>query len=72
MNLKEWASAVILHVKDLALNGCKVLLIYDTYGSYVSLEVLQLFDGNGIVVYALPSHISGTTQTSDMVSFTIQ
>ena len=69
LNFKEWAYEFIVHVRDLTSNGHQVLLIYDAYGSHMSLEVLQLFEDNGVVVYALPAHTSGKTQLLDVVLF---
>ena len=57
------------YTKDLRLLGRKVLLIYDAYRSHISLEVLEVFLRNGIVVYALPAHSSGKTQPVDVVLF---
>ena len=58
------------YTKDLRLLGRNVLLIYNAYRSHISLEVLEVFLRNDIVVYALPSHSSGKTQPLDFVLFT--
>ena len=69
LNFKEWAYEFIVHVRDLISNGLQVLLIYDAYRSHMSLEVLQLFEDHGVVVYALPAHTSGKTQPLNVVLF---
>ena len=58
-------------VHDLARNGRHVLLVYDGYRSHMSLKVLELFQKNNGVVYAIPAHTSGKTQPLDVVVFGI-
>ena len=57
------------YTKDLRLLGRKVLLLYNAHRSHISLEVLEVFLRNGIVVYALPAHSSGKAQPLDFVLF---
>lgn len=45
------------------------MLLYDAYHSHLGLRVLQLMEGNGIVVYALPVHTSRMTQPLDVRVF---
>lgn len=54
---------------DLRKNGRHVLLVYDAYRSHLSFAVLELFQQNNIVAYALPAHTSGKTQRLDVVLF---
>eukprot|EP00171_Calliarthron_tuberculosum_P002656 IDg2656t1 len=63
------ARAFVTSVRDLTANGRKVLLTYDAYRSHMTLAVLELFDANGIIAYALPAHTSGKTQPCDCVLF---
>eukprot|EP00171_Calliarthron_tuberculosum_P006015 IDg6015t1 len=69
VNFFNWAKVFVESVRDLTAGGCKVLLIYDAYRSHMSLNVLNLFRQNGIVVYALQAHTSGKTQPLDVVVF---
>eukprot|EP00171_Calliarthron_tuberculosum_P001354 IDg1354t1 len=68
-NFLNWSKAFVESVRDLTANGRKVLLTYDGYRSHMSLAVLELFQSNGIVIYALPAHTSGKTQPCDAVLF---
>ena len=43
--------------------GRKVEIVYDSCRAYVSLNVLELFELSGIIVYALPAATSGKTQS---------
>ena len=71
VNFLSWEHQFVSHVKHFTSNGPKVLLIYDGYRAQMSLEVLQLFKQNGIIVYALPAHTSGKTQPLDLICFAI-
>eukprot|EP00171_Calliarthron_tuberculosum_P002273 IDg2273t1 len=70
-NFLGWARLFVDSVRDLTANGRKVLLIFDAYRSHMSLQVIQLFHDNGVVVYALPAHTSGKTQPLDVVTFSV-
>lgn len=70
-NFLSWARLFVESVRDLTAGGRKVLLIFDAYRSHMSLDVLQLFNDNGVVVYALPAHTSGKTQPLDVVAFAV-
>ena len=52
-NFISWAQTFVLYVSDLTANNRRVLLVYDGYRSHLSLEVLELFRRNHIVVYVL-------------------
>ena len=56
-------------VKDLTANNRKLLLIYDAYRSHTTLNVLDLFHRNKIIVYALAAHTSRKTEPLDVVMF---
>ena len=71
VNFLNWAYNFVDHVKHLRANNRKVLLIYDAYRAHISLEVLELFLSNNIIVYALPAHSSGKTQPLDTVLFSV-
>jgi len=59
----------VFSVADLTGNDRRVLLIFDGYRSHLSLSVLELFERNNIIVYALPAHTSGKSQPLDVVLF---
>lgn len=48
-----------------------MILIYDGYKSHMSLQVLELFSQNKIIVYDLPAHTSGNPQPLDVVAFSV-
>lgn len=52
-------------VRPQTAGGRKVLLTCDGYRSHLSLQVLELFAENNIIVYSLPAHTSGKTQPCD-------
>ena len=58
-NFRNWANKLVQFVAELTANDRKVLLIYDGNRANLSLEVLEIFANNNIVVYALPAHTSG-------------
>ena len=60
-NFRNWANKFVLFVAELTANDRKVLLIYDGYRAHLSVEVLEIFANNNIVVYALPAHTSEKT-----------
>ena len=66
MNFLSWSDSFTEFTKDLRDEGRKVLLIYDGYRSHFSLQVLEEFYKNRVILYALPSH------TSEKLSFSIQ
>ena len=70
-NFVKWAHTFVEFTNDLRCNNRKVLLIYDGYRSHLSLQVLELFHLNDIIVYALPAHTSGKTQPLDTVLFSV-
>lgn len=49
--------------------GGNLLLAYDAYRARLSLAVLELFDKNGGIAYAIPVNTSGKTQPCDFVVF---
>lgn len=49
-------------------NG-KCLLIYDGFCAHLSLQAVNRFAENDIIVYALPIYTSGTNQPLDLVLF---
>ena len=59
----------VLDVKDLTANGRKVLLILDGYRCHMIYKVLKLLESNGVIVFALPAHTSGSTQPLDVSIF---
>lgn len=61
-NFVEWVKHFVEDVKDLTVNGKKVLLIYDGFRSHMCIEALEILKLNGIIAYALPAHTSGTKQ----------
>lgn len=56
-------------VLDLTAGVRKLLLTYNGYRSHMSLRVLELFDKNDIISYALLAHTSSKTQLLDVVLF---
>jgi len=68
-NFRNWALRFVTFVSDLTEGGRKVLLTYDAYRAHLSLEVLELFSANNIIVYAVPAHTSGKSQPLDVVLF---
>ena len=58
-NFLNWGMAFVDSVKDLTANNRKLILPYDAYRSHITLDVLELFNKNNIIVYALPAHTSG-------------
>lgn len=68
-NFLNWGLEFVKSVKDLTANNRKLLLTYDAYRSHITLDVLELFHENNIIVYALPAHTSGKTQPLDVVMF---
>lgn len=65
----EWAKVFAKRLRDLTSNGRKVLIIYDSYATYMRIRVLEMFRANNILVYALPAHTSGKTQPLDDFAF---
>ena len=57
------------HVRHLTMNGQHVISIYDACRSHMTLRTLQHLVDSSVVVYALPAHTSGKTQTLDTVAF---
>lgn len=51
-NFYRWAQLLVKSVKDLTVNGRKLLLTYNASRAFLSLRVLELFLENGIIVYA--------------------
>lgn len=68
-NFYLWAQHFVAHIAPLTNGGRKVLLIYDAYRAHMTLRVLEFFDKNNVVAYALPAHTSGKTQPCDVVLF---
>ena len=68
-NVLNWGFAFVESVKDLAASKRKLLLIYDAYRSHITLNVLDLFHSNNVIVYALPAHTSRKTEPLDVVMF---
>eukprot|EP00178_Gracilaria_changii_P018579 TRINITY_DN531_c0_g1_i1.p1 TRINITY_DN531_c0_g1~~TRINITY_DN531_c0_g1_i1.p1 ORF type:complete len:353 (+),score=29.71 TRINITY_DN531_c0_g1_i1:40-1059(+) len=54
VNFKAWAQRFVAYVHSLTINGRKVLLVYDAYRAHLSLEVLELFHQNNIIVTHYP------------------
>ena len=67
----DWGYTFVDYFEPLTANGRKVLLIYDGYQEYLSLSILELFERNNIIVYALPALTSGKTQRFDVVLFSV-
>ena len=71
VNFLHWAYSFVSFVGPLVANNRKVLLIYDGYRAHLSLDILELFYHNNIIVYALPAHTSGKLQPLDTVLFSV-
>ena len=65
----NWANLFIEEVTDLMQNGPKVLLLYDRYRNHMSYEALTFLHDGNLIAFALPAHISGTTQPFDVGIF---
>ena len=70
-NVFKWALSFVQHVKPLTNDGRKVLLVMDGYRSHISVQVLEKFHHNNVIVYALPSHTSEKTQPLDVTVFSV-
>lgn len=68
-NFLSWAKWFVETVLPLTEGGRKVLRTYDAYCVHISLAVLELFNKNGIIAYAIPAYASGKTQPCDVVVF---
>ena len=56
-------------MKDLSAGGCKVSPLPNGCKCHMIYKVLKLFESNGVFVYALPAHISGSTQPLGLIVF---
>ena len=65
----NWAHRFVNETREPRLNGKKMLIVFDGYRSHMSLRVLELFEADRTIVYALPAHTSGNTQPLDVVLF---
>jgi DDE superfamily endonuclease len=65
----QWARDFVKEVADLTSGGRKILLPYDGYRSHLAVEALEILVEAGIIVYALPTHTSGSTQRLDVAVF---
>lgn len=61
----------VWYVKGLTANRRNVLLVFDAYRAYISIEVLELFYENSIIVHSLPAHTSGMMPSLDNFDATI-
>eukprot|EP00171_Calliarthron_tuberculosum_P022368 IDg22368t1 len=68
-NYFQWARKFVEHISDLTAAGRKVLLVLDAYPAHMTMRVLEFFEKNNVVIYALPAHTSGNTQPCDVVLF---
>ena len=68
-NFLSWAKVFVDYVRDLTVDGGKVLLTYDGDRAHLSPQVLTLFRENNVIAYALPSHTSGRLQPLDVTVF---
>lgn len=67
MNFLNCAHELVRIIFDHNAGGRKVLLLYDSYRSHMSLSVLELFGQCDVVVQVLPEQKSGKTQSLDVV-----
>lgn len=49
--------------------GRNILLTYNAYTENISLRLIDMFNKNGIIAYALPAHSSGKTEPLNFVLF---
>ena len=64
--LHELAKLFVNHVRDLTAGRKKVLMIFDSSHSHISLLSLTFLRESNTVAYAFPAHMSGKTQSLDV------
>ena len=62
---------IVKSVQYLTANGLKALLTHDMYNTHISLAVLKLLCAHRIIMNAPPIHMSGKTQTFDVIVFSV-
>ena len=68
-NFGRWAEIFVKDVSDLPKHGRKLLLLYDSYRSHMSLKVLIILREGNVIAYCLLAHTRSKTHPLDLTVF---